>query len=67
MKKTFAVVLAAMMLIVAFAGCTKKTEEPTTSPAVTEETTTSPEASTEASAPVASETPVVAPSASPAA
>jgi len=67
MKKTFAVVLAAMMMITAFAGCgTKKTEEPATSPAVTEETTTSPEAATEA--PATSETPAAeAPSASPAA
>ena len=66
MKKTFAVVLAAMMMITAFAGCgTKKTEEPATSPVVTEETTTSPEAATEA--PATSETPVEAPSASPAA
>ncbi len=70
MKKTFAVVLAAMMMIAAFAGCgTKKTEEPATSPVVTEETTAAPEASTEAAteAPEASEAPVEAPSASPAA
>lgn len=68
MKKTFAVVLAAMIMIAAFAGCgTTKEEETTTSPAVTEETTTSPEASTEATAPATSETPVEAPSASPAA
>ena len=31
MKKTFAVVLAAMMLITAFAGCAKKTDKPATS------------------------------------
>ena len=65
MKKTFAVVLAAMMLITAFAGCAKKAEKPETSPIVSEETTTSPEAPTEATAspeapeaPVHSETPV---------
>lgn len=47
MKKTFAVVLAAMMLIAAFAGCAKKTEEPATSPVVS---TTNPEAPTKATA-----------------
>lgn len=65
MKKTFAVVLAAMMMITAFAGCAKKTDKPATSPVVSEETTTSPEAPAEATAspeapeaPVTSETPV---------
>jgi|GEM_PF-5024939 len=68
MKKTFTVVLAAMMLIAAFAGCGTKAAVTSTSPVVSEEpATTNPETSTEASAPVASETPVVAPSASPAA
>ena len=71
MKKTFAVVLAVMMLVVAFAGCGKKAVEPSTSPAATEETVTSPEATTEApatteEAPVTSED-AAAPVASPAA
>lgn len=61
MKKTFAVVLAAMMLIAAFAGCAKKTEKPATSPIISEETTTSPEA------PATSETSEVPAAASPAA
>ena len=67
MKKTFAVILAAMMLVVAFAGCAKKTEEPATSPAATEEvapatTETAPETTTEA--PATSEAPVESPAAS---
>lgn len=72
MKKTFAVVLAAMMLVVALAGCGTKTEKTETSPAATEETTTSEapktsEAPVTSEAPATSEAPVAAPSASAAA
>ncbi|MFB0921165.1 MAG: hypothetical protein QMB62_09825 [Oscillospiraceae bacterium] len=69
MKKTFAVVLAAMMLIVAFSGCGKKAEEPTTSPTESVEPATTSEAPSEApatEAPATSEAPA-APSASAAA
>ncbi len=72
MKKTFAVVLAAMMLMTAFAGCGKKTEAPeeTTSPIVTEapaETTEAPAETTETTTETAPEAASEAPAASPAA
>ncbi len=65
MKKTFAVVLAAMMLIAAFAGCgAKKDAEPKTPPVVAEEAETSPEVATEKTvspeAPETSKTPETA-------
>ncbi len=65
MKKTFAVVLAAMMLMAAFAGCGKKAEEPkaSTSPAVASE---EPAAPSEAPAEAPSEAPAEAPSEAPA-
>ena len=68
MKKTFAVVLAAMMLMAALAGCGKKAEEPaaSTSPAVTSEEPAAPsEAPVTSEEPAASEAPAdAAPSAS---
>lgn len=45
MKKTFAVILACMMLIFAFAGCGKKADTET-SPAATEEVSEAPSEAT---------------------
>lgn len=61
MKKTFAVVLAAMMLVAALAGCGKKADKTEPSaPAATESVapaTTESEAPATSEAPVASEAP----------
>ncbi len=65
MKKTFAVILACMMLIFAFAGCGKKADTTETSPAtVSEEVSEAPTSKTPTSeAPSAEATTSVAPSA----
>lgn len=56
MKKTFAVILACMMLIFAFAGCGKKAD--TTSPAInTEEVSEAPTSEAPTSEAPTSETP----------